>query len=112
MSARRQARASFVVLPESSGVPPRELAEADAPVWRDPAKYVRYMTLRGWLLPPSERFGVAASPGNRRMFAAQAWARATGITLTDHYGTSGSHADLHKLRDLGFIPRAPEEVKA
>lgn len=94
---RRRARRPAHI--DGHDVPP-ELLDAAAPVWHDAARYVEYMTGRGWddHLPPSERFGVPTHPANRRNAAAAAWGVENGITNDGPW-----FADWHRLREMGLI---------
>lgn len=66
-------------LPEFGHRIPPELADPSHALWHNQQLYGKYMRQRGWSLPPQERLGVPASPGNRRRFAAKAWAAGSGI---------------------------------
>ncbi|MGH3777649.1 MAG: hypothetical protein ACRDRR_18290 [Pseudonocardiaceae bacterium] len=96
---RKQSRAAVAELAVDV---PAELLDAGHPVWHDQTGYRRYMNGHGWRLPPSERRGVPASPGNRRRAAAAAWARGNGVA-TRTYGANGwPCADWRRLRELGL----------
>lgn len=93
-SARRAAKAAGRVTPPAvagSAAPP-ELLDRDAEVWHSQKRYAAYMSRLRWSLPPQERFGVPASPANRRRFAAKAWADG-----------SGTEWDWPRLRSWGLI---------
>lgn len=81
---------------------PAELLDPGHPVWHDQKHYRAYMGRLRWSLPPSERFGVAASPGNRRRFAAMAWAVTTGqLVRTANEGRT-QVPDWAALREAGL----------
>ncbi|MGH9122035.1 MAG: hypothetical protein ACRDYC_08820 [Acidimicrobiales bacterium] len=73
------------------------MADPAAAVWHHQADYVAYMRRLGGSLPPSERLGVPASPGNRRRAAVAAWARESGV-LADGWQSP----DWRRLTELGL----------
>lgn len=100
MSARRQARrdsarpAGELV----NGVPvPPELRQPEHTVWRSSAAYVAYCGGHDYALFVSERYGVPASPANRRHHAARMFAQKAGLLAR----TGG--VDFHELRRLGLL---------